>query len=286
MATQADYERLGAWAVMLNPDANVDRHNGKRTVPMEVLSLGFSRTGTLSMQEALSILAYPHPYHYSDIFANVKDADMWQEALNAKFKNPDPNFPWREHFDKLLGDCGAVTDAPSVLFWKELVDAYPEAKVVLVERDEDKWYPSASTLIEGVLNPFAQYVLRYTDPLWFGRIIGCGAAWIEAFFGSANPTQAKKNARAAYRKHYADIRAYVPKKRLLNYQLGSGWEPLCKFLGKKEPEVPFPHRNEAATLERAFGSVIAKAFKHSFVNLGAIVGAAASVGAMVWRYVL
>lgn len=44
------------------------------TVHEEVLSLGFSRTGTLTMVEAFKILGYPEPYHYSSIFANVKDA--------------------------------------------------------------------------------------------------------------------------------------------------------------------------------------------------------------------
>lgn len=34
--------------------------------------------------------------------------------------------------------------------------------------------------------------------------------------------------------------------RLLEYELGTGWEPLCKFLGKPVPSVPFPHVNESA----------------------------------------
>ena len=121
---------------MLNRDANVDRHTCHRKVPMEVLSLGFSRTGTLSMVEALSILGYPNPYHYSSIFGNVKDTDMWMEALDFKYKGKG-HFDWKRDFDKLLSECGAVTDTPCVCFWKELLEAYPDAKVVLVERDED-----------------------------------------------------------------------------------------------------------------------------------------------------
>ena len=61
MATQADFDRMSNWAVMLNPDENIDRHHCRRVVPMEVLSLGFSRTATLSMREALMILGYPDP---------------------------------------------------------------------------------------------------------------------------------------------------------------------------------------------------------------------------------
>ena len=53
------------------------------------------------------------------------------------------------------------------------------------------------------------------------------------------------NARDTYRKHYEMIRRKVPKDRLLDYKLGSGWEPLCTFLGKPIPEQPFPWKNES-----------------------------------------
>jgi hypothetical protein len=36
----------------------------------------------------------------------------------------------------------------------------------------------------------------------------------------------------------------VPKERLLNYKLGSGWQDLCDFLGKEVPDEPFPRLNE------------------------------------------
>ena len=43
------YSRIGSYARMLEPDQNIDRSRAKRTVPMEVLSMGMSRTGTLCM---------------------------------------------------------------------------------------------------------------------------------------------------------------------------------------------------------------------------------------------
>jgi len=30
---------------------------------------------------------------------------------------------------------------------------------------------------------------------------------------------------------------------VLNYHVSEGWEPLCKFLGKDVPDVPFPNVN-------------------------------------------
>lgn len=280
MATQADYDRLSAWAVMLNQDANIDRHDRSRTVSMDVLSLGFSRTGTLSMQEALGILGYK-TYHYSSIFANVQDADIWNDLFDKK--NNNKGTVTRKDLDQVLGDYSAVTDSPCVEFWKELLEAYPDAKVILVERDEQKWHKSIGVVFEGVLNPVGTYVLRFTDPFWFGKIINCGRGWIEAFTGTTNLRKAIDNAPAAYRKHNANIRAIVPRDRLLECRLGDGWEPLCKFLGKPVPNVPFPHRNEAATLENAFGAALAKAGKNSLFNIAIVVGLGVVVGTLVRR---
>lgn len=280
MVSKTNEERLGVWAVALEPDGNIDRRGAKRTVPMQVLSLGLSRTGTASMQEAYKILGYENPYHFANIFANVKDADMWSEAMQAKMNKTKPY--GRAEYDQLLGHCAAVTDSPGCCMWEELVEAYPEAKVVLVERDEAKWVKSFGVLLEGVLNPFGRYVLQYTDPWWFGRVLKVSSLWIGTLCGSTDVPTIKKNAADIYRRHYRDVRAKVPKDNLLNYQLGSGWEPLCQFLGKEVPDVPFPHRNEADILENAMGTVMMKSVKRSLRNV-VVVGVAAFA---IWRYFL
>lgn len=61
------------------------------------------------------------------------------------------------------------------------------------------------------------------------------------------------------------IRGLVPKERLLEWSAEDGWEPLCKFLGKEVPGIPFPHVNtkskgwkdrEAQCLEQLFKGAI------------------------------
>ena len=47
------------------------------------------------------------------------------------------------------------------------------------------------------------------------------------------------------------MKRHVPKDKLLVFNVKEGWEPLCKFLGKDVPEVPFPNVNESAELKRA-----------------------------------
>lgn len=53
---------------------DIDRHTCHRTVPMQVLSLGMSRTGTASTKKALEILGYP-TYHGFDMHSNVRDGE-------------------------------------------------------------------------------------------------------------------------------------------------------------------------------------------------------------------
>lgn len=63
---------------------------------------------------------------------------MWMQALHAKFDNQG-NFE-KKDWDMLLGHCQAVCDFPAAAFGPELIAAYPNAKVILTNRDVDSWY--------------------------------------------------------------------------------------------------------------------------------------------------
>ncbi|KAK3676117.1 hypothetical protein LTR78_003867 [Recurvomyces mirabilis] len=255
MATEADFKRIGNYARMYNKDQNIDRRHAKRKVPLEVICPGYSRTGTLTMQKAMTILGYPNPYHFSSFYDNIRDSDMWMEALDAKF-NGKGELPDRAFFDGILSHVGATTDAPCNLFTEELVESYPEAKVVLVERDIDAWYNSWVAFCESAYSPTIAAIARY-DPYWMGKIAGLGGAITRPQAGFALTfNQARARSRNAYRHHYRDVRDCVPREMLLEFKLEDGWEPLCAFLGKAVPGVPFPHENET------------KANKRSFVELG------------------
>jgi len=42
------------------------------------------------------------------------------------------------------------------------------------------------------------------------------------------------------------VRAEAPPDRLVDWQPGDGWEPLCAALGVPVPDAPFPHVNTTA----------------------------------------
>lgn len=67
----------------------------------------------------------------------------------------------------------------------------------------------------------------------------------------------------------------MPKERLLVMQLGDGWEPLCRFLGKPIPDEPFPRANDSASVN--------KFLLKMFTTLGLMwAGAFAVIGSAVY----
>ncbi|HKC51876.1 MAG TPA: sulfotransferase, partial [Myxococcota bacterium] len=68
---------------------------------------------------------------------------------------------------------------------------------------------------------------------------------VQAMFASRFTADVRDKAAsiAAYERHNAEVRRRVPKSRLLEYQPGDGWEPLCRALGVPVPGEPYPHTN-------------------------------------------
>jgi hypothetical protein len=51
-----------------------------------------------------------------------------------------------------------VTDCPFANFAPELAEAFPDAKVVLVTRDPDKWWPSLQFIMRHIDAPIVPYL--------------------------------------------------------------------------------------------------------------------------------
>ena len=208
---------------------------------------------------------------------------MWNSALDAKYFSR--GFPFtREDWDALLGHVAAVTDVPCICFAPELIECYPEAKVVLVERDIDTWYKSFdNTVIQSGFHPVTNY-LAYLDPGFTGALFWTSLKWRKGFFRSSNNAELRANIKDVYREHYATVRRVTPKERLLEYKLGSGWEPLCHFLGKEIPDVPFPRLNETEAHNEKLYIIWRRSIIIGAKTMLGIVGAIAAVG-LAW-YVL
>ncbi|KAG4431570.1 hypothetical protein IFR05_012945 [Cadophora sp. M221] len=130
-------------------------------------------------------------------------------------------------------------------FALSLITAYPGAKVILVERDIEQWFTSVDEAIFSTTWGYrADFFIEFLVPLFGGKAGSTIRKIMYGYFESKDVTEMRAKARERYKRHYTEIRAAVPPERLLDFRLADGWGPLCEFLGKDVPDVPFPRVNE------------------------------------------
>jgi hypothetical protein len=249
---------------------------------MKVIHAGLFRMATKSMAEAYRILGYKTHHGLDDVLGNpwplIEQAAeaKWPHVPEARPRAPFTSADWAA----IWGDYDIATDLASP-FVEELIQAYPEAKVVVVQRDFDSWWPSfKSELLDTLYRPTAPIQLFVA---WNIMGIRAGHAMKKVhfgFFNAKNKAEIEDHAREAYEEYYARIRRIVPPERRLEYKIGSGWEPLCQFLGKEVPETKFPRANDrkahaegVEARHRMMWNGAAKRVAPVLVAVGAIVAA-------------
>jgi hypothetical protein len=189
---------------------------------LKVVGSGLGRTGTKSMQSALNILGVGPCHHMVEVFAHPESMQLWIAAGAGK---PD--------WDAIFDGYHSMVDYPGAHYWRELAAYYPDAKVLHTVRDPDQWFDSTQATI------FA--------PASGARNAGPQADFFDSFMG---PMRGHLDDRAYMTRHFLDhteaVKATIAPERLLIYQAGQGWEPLCKFLGVPVPDVPYPSENSRA----------------------------------------
>ena len=212
------------------------------------------------MRHALNILDFPC-YHGIDLIANIRDTKAWNKALDAKFFGQGDKLTCDE-WDKLLGNYSAITDLPAILFAEELLHCYPQSKVVLVERDIERWYKSFNEgIISSIWHPAIRAIARL-DSRFVGKLASTSERWTTGWMEAHSKSEMQVNARPKYKEHYKMVRRVTPSSRLLEFKLEDGWEPLCTFLGRPIPDIDFPRVNEAAALSEKIRLIAWKGIKN------------------------
>ena len=155
------------------------------------------------------------------------------------------------------------------MFAPELIAAYPEAKVVLSNRDVDQWYRYETAGIRTReetadirLSLKHRSIIRtidwlYKDPLHYllSLVDPPTGTWTRMFY-KLWKVFAKgdfaRHGKDAFHEHYQRVRELVPPDRLLEYRVSEGWEPLCRFLDLEIPDRPFPAGNEQESFRQVF----------------------------------
>jgi hypothetical protein len=212
---------------------------------LEVIGAGYGRTGTSSLREALNLLGYK-TYHMQHVMKQGHVQD-WMTVLNGKQA-------LSEVVDTLLVQAGytATVDFPSMAYWQELADLYPHAKIILTERSSpEEWWQSASQTIL-VPNQVSRFLFALS-PFWrsFGELLQL--LWYKTF-DLDRPRHVTREDRdlvlQTYLQNSAEARAMNDSSRVLVYQVSQGWEPLCQFLDKPIPDVPFPNLNSRTEFQK------------------------------------
>ena len=141
--------------------------------------------------------------------------------------------------------------------YKDLLQAYPDAKVILTTRSVDSWissaretlFPIASWDWSSVVTVDPHFAAPWWEYVQLVMHLILGDSWqpFDAAKGGDGKVTAEAEhvARERYEKHYADVRALVPKEKLLEWHPSEGWKPLCEFLGVQAPFVKdFPRVND------------------------------------------
>ena len=96
---------------------------------MLVFGAGFGRTGTLSLKKALEILYNKPCYHMMELIQNHRDhIPIWTKILNSILQDPNAKIE-PSLFRHIFKGYGMSTDHPACSAYRQLLEAYPEAKV-------------------------------------------------------------------------------------------------------------------------------------------------------------
>jgi hypothetical protein len=200
---------------------------------LKVIGSGLGRTGTMSMKLALEQLGFGPCHHMVEVFMHPESVPLWVAAAEGK---PD--------WDAIFAGYSSMVDHPGSVYWRELMDHYPDAKILHTVRDPEAWFESTQVTIfapqSGATNPPPEMAAFFHGVTgWYGCDLHDREAMIKVF-----------------RRHTDEVLSTVPKDRLLVYQAGDGWEPLCAFLGVAVPETPFPRENTRAQFQARFGKPV------------------------------
>ena len=170
---------------------------------MKVIGAGLMRTGTMTMQAALETLGY-HCYHMREVLKERGHIDAWHQFVTGQAA-----MDWHALFRKFE----ATVDTPACWYYKELMQAFPDAKVILTVREPERWYASFVTLCQA-LNSF-RLIARVIPKL--GKFVRFVDLLFANIFGSVLD---RETCLRVFTEHNEAVQRFVPAERLLVFRPG------------------------------------------------------------------
>lgn len=184
-------------------------------IPTRIFGIGMHKTATTSLSRALKILGFDS--------AHWKDAH-WAKAIWKQISQTGKSLTMEKNY--------ALSDLPITLLYKDLDRTYPGSKFILTVRDEQRWLRSARNHWDAERNPFRY---QWDDDPFTHRVH-------QMLYGRKDFDEGVFLER--YRRHNAEVREYFrgrPQDLLvMDMDRGAGWQELCGFLKRPEPNVAYP----------------------------------------------
>jgi hypothetical protein len=208
---------------------------------MKVIGAGLPRTATLTQKIALEMVGLGPCYHMVNVLSDLSLAPEWAAAFDGK-----------ADWDAIFAGHQSSVDWPGSFFWRELIDYYPDAKVLLSVRSGESWATSMKNTIWGVF--YDDVLMRHlsdaranVDPGWRDYIELMKAMWRKSgLLGEMGSVFDPAVLAAGIERHNQEVKDTVPADRLLVWSPADGWEPLCRFLEVPVPQAPLPRVNDSA----------------------------------------
>ena len=219
---------------------------------IKIIGAGFPRTGTSTLKSSLEHLGYVKTYHMKELIVNPTRLPYWLELEQTRSTD----------WDALYEGYQASVDFPGYPYYKEQMERYPDAKVILTVRPFDKWYASANaTVRKAAPQTIGEKLSMLVKMIKSARVRQAVGAikmferifWTKTFHDKFDD---KEYAEKIFNDHIADVKAHVPPEKLLVYDVRDGWGPLCAFLGVPEPDQPLPHKNKKENFKAMLGKLL------------------------------
>jgi hypothetical protein len=211
---------------------------------LKVIGAGWGRTGTESLKMALEQLGFDRCYHGFDLMNDGRKLQYWKQLHDEG----------KTDYEALFNGYLAAVDTPAAYYYRELMQQYPEAKVVLTVRDAGKWYDSAVNTIFKRPPPTKYAILKFLGRLSkkLSYVPQIDEHLQAIFFRDEfkNKLDDREFMIAWYNQWNERVKTTVPPDRLLVYEVAQGWEPLCKFLNVPVPATPFPQTNKKENFQQ------------------------------------
>ena len=212
---------------------------------MKVIGAGLPRTATTTQMIAFEMLGFGRCYHMRDLMMDFEAGlPLWEAVAEGK---PD--------WDAILGDANSCCDWPTAAYYKELLEHYPDSKVVLTVREPEGWVRSMRDTVWSIY--FGDSVMHHVcearavlDPLWRRFMdLMITMTWGADTLGPPESTFDDHALAASMHRWNERVKGEVPADRLLVWEPRDGWEPLCAFLEVAVPDEPVPNANDTAAFK-------------------------------------